>query len=207
MANMKTAEQLTAEIERMNALIAEEEAGIEALYPQIGRVYCNAYADAPADAVKELVGAVNQARANIDSYLNYIKNCNRELGLLRGFVSCEKCGNEVSVHSSFCGACGASMSSVLAALAAADDIICPSCGFATPHGSVYCEKCGTKIVGRQSAEPVAMPVEAPVAMPVTEPVAEPVAVEAKQEAPRCPSCGTVVEAGDIFCLACGFRMA
>lgn len=191
----KTAEELNAEIERLNARIAEEEASIEALYPKIGKAYCAACADAPADAVKELVGAFRRASAQIDACKKEIKTCSKALGLLRGFVSCDKCGKEVSIHAAFCGACGASMSGVLADLASEDDVICPACGLASPSGSIYCEKCGAKIGAQTAAVPVAADLQTESA---------PIEIE---KALRCPECGTKVEEGDLFCPECGHKMA
>lgn len=187
MENLKTAEQMNDEIERLNALVEAEKARIEELYPLIGKAYCEAYSDAPAEAVAALVGAVSEGNRTIKDHTEAIKRCNKALGVLRGVVDCPNCAKEVSIHAAFCSSCGTSMSAALLDLASEDDIICPVCGLATPHGSLFCEKCGAKIGNQADNAPDA---------PATEVKTEHI----------CPSCGTVAEDGDLFCPGCGEKM-
>lgn len=181
MANRLTTEEMNVRIERLKAAIGEEEAKLVDLYPQIGKCYCEHYANDPAPAVADLVAAVNEVNQKVKAY-------KKEIGVLRGVVTCPICGKEVSVHSAFCGSCGASMSAVLRDLAKEDDIICPACGLATPHGSVFCERCGAKLADAGSPAPQPAPAPAPKAKP------------------KCPKCGTELEEGDLFCPECGTRM-
>lgn len=196
MASRLTNEEMNTRVEQLQATVSKEEAKLTELYPQIGKRYCECCADNPLPEVADLVASVNAVHQKI-------RAINKEIGLLRGIVTCPICGKEVSVHSAFCGSCGTSMSAVLRDLASEDDVICPACGLATPHGSVFCEKCGAKLsdAGKSaSAAPGRVPTPAPAPAPAPAPKPAP------ESKPRCPKCGTELEKGDLFCPECGTRM-
>lgn len=182
MIKPNTAEEMDAEVDRLNRAIKDEESRIAGFYPEIGKRYCEICGDAPLPELADSIEAVREGQQKIKAY-------NKQLGLLRGVVPCEKCGKEVSVHASFCGSCGASMRNVLLELADADDRICPICGLATPRDSLFCEKCGARISDVAKIEDLLTP-------------AAPVAPVPK----KCPTCGTQVEENDLFCPECGCKM-
>ena len=115
--------------------------------------------------------------------------------------------------------------------AAAEEPACPVCGEAVSTDEAFCAACGASLAlapippepvaevepdpAAEAAppEPVTEPepvVEAAPPEPVTEPEpvveAAPPPPPAPDEAPACPACGSEIEAGDVFCSACGYTL-
>lgn len=183
MGKNMTLEELQSEIAKLTSDIqAIEQQKLPALYEALGKRYYETHRDQPSAEVRDELAALDDAHQEIAKLQGEIKLDQRRIGKLRGVLNCPKCGKEVSIHSSFCGACGTSMVEELRQLADEDELICPKCGLATPHDSLFCVKCGAKLNGSDltPAEEKAAPAEC-----------------------RCPSCHAKVEADDLFCLECG----
>ena len=131
------------EIRALREKISGEEANIENIFTQIGRLYYNRHRDDCEDCFNAMIGAVRQSKDNIDGY-------KKEILLLNGLVLCEHCGKEIPSNSLFCNFCGTRRSGA----APVDKLICKNCGETIEKGMRFCSFCGHK-VEEDSAEPEA----------------------------------------------------
>ncbi len=62
-------------------------------------------------------------------------------------ISCEQCGNSLSLENKFCPICGAAKTDVLEKI-----ITCSNCKHVNPLTASFCEKCGTQL-SKSNADP------------------------------------------------------
>ncbi len=113
---------------------------------------------------------------------------------------CPNCGAQQIDGAIFCDECGTRL---VAAPAVAPPPVqpaptvvaahCPSCGAQVMPGEMFCQNCGTALGGVAPAPAQPFPYHAP----------PPQAAAGPQEALICPSCGTSLEPGSMFCDMCG----
>ena len=196
---------------RQNSLIAEEHKQIEALYSQIGKLYCETGGSDPETALGKLCIAVSSAFERIEKY-------NEEIRQIKGTKRCPVCGVDIPIASTFCGACGNKIveDAPPAPVVQAQPtpvVQAPPAPVAQAQPAQVVQAQPTPVVEAQPVPvaeaqpvPVAEAPPAPVAQaqpaPVVEaqpaPVAEPVAAKR-----FCVSCGTELNAGSLFCVSCG----
>jgi hypothetical protein len=80
--------------------------------------------------------------------------------------------------------------------------VCPACGAAVSADEAFCAACGASLA-LAPIPPAPVPeVEPPVEAAPVEPTPPP----PPAAAPVCPACGAEIEAGDVFCSACGYAL-
>ncbi|MDR0992731.1 MAG: zinc ribbon domain-containing protein [Ruminococcus sp.] len=88
-----------AEAAKLNAKLLQAKSAIQAKYYEIGKNYCEKYADTPAPEFAEAVEAVNASKA-------VIADIQAKILAAKGYVKCPVCGNSVPFDHDFCGKCG-----------------------------------------------------------------------------------------------------
>jgi RNA polymerase-binding transcription factor DksA len=88
-----------AEAAKLNAKLLQAKTLIQSKYYEIGKLYCEKYADASAPEFTEAVEAVNSAKATI-------ADIQAKILAAKGYVKCPVCGNSVPFDHDFCGKCG-----------------------------------------------------------------------------------------------------
>lgn len=89
-----------ADVAKLNSAIADEERRIDSNYLEIGKLYVARYGEAPEAGFDSMIAAINESQEKIKGYQQQIKD-------IKGVVTCEKCGAEVSGEAAFCSSCGA----------------------------------------------------------------------------------------------------
>jgi rubrerythrin len=88
-----------AEAAKLNAKLMQAKSAIQSKYYEIGKLYCEKYAETPAPDFTEAVDAVNAAKATI-------ADIQTKILAAKGYVKCPVCGNSVPFDHDFCGKCG-----------------------------------------------------------------------------------------------------
>jgi RNA polymerase-binding transcription factor DksA len=88
-----------AEAAKLNAKLLQAKSAIQAKYYEIGKLYCDKYAETPAPDFTEAVDAVNASKA-------VIADIQTKILAAKGYVKCPVCGNSVPFEYDFCGKCG-----------------------------------------------------------------------------------------------------
>lgn len=159
----------TAEVLKLNGMISDEEKRIDTLFTQIGKMYFEHYADAGIPALANLVAEIRDAQ-------NKIKEYDKQVKRLKGFVRCPNCGGDVACGTPFCSSCGTKMP-----MPVETGVRCANCGMPIQNGCAFCTHCGTKVEAKPPVQ------AAPAAGGV------------------CPNCGTVSN-GMPFCVQCGTKI-
>ena len=74
-----------------------------------------------------------------------LQEMHRQYNLIRGLVSCSKCGADVPIGTAYCPACGSPIPQAQPApQAAPQGAVCISCGQPLSPGAQFCPRCGTK---------------------------------------------------------------
>lgn len=129
----------TAEVLKLNNMIADAEKSIENLYTQLGKAYFELYADSPEDALAQIVNDIKLAQTTIT-------DCQREIQQLKGLYSCTNCGANLEKDALFCSRCGTKVERPVEAPATAEENAyrCKKCGASVPEEYAFCINCGTK---------------------------------------------------------------
>lgn len=129
------------DVARLNSAISEREKKISQLYSLIGKSYYEKHKFDSGAEESECIGEINS--------LFYEIAQNREkIRQIKGVMTCEKCGAEVSVNSSFCSVCGASINHADAVREEAGaGRRCPNCNAVVEEGNLFCIHCGAKVDG------------------------------------------------------------
>ncbi len=191
---------------RLNAQISEEQAKINNLYYQIGKLYVTVHRADNEEMFRGMIASIDEAENNIQQWKATVEE-------LRGVQRCEKCGAEVPRGAAFCSVCGNPMAAQASAVPEGF-VQCMNCGAQVRKDMLFCTTCG-KPMAPQVPFPAA-PVQQPAA-PVYEqpvPAPQPVPVYAAPAAPAepavpskkfCPNCGVEMPGDAMFCAECGMR--
>ena len=170
----------SAEVERINSLISEEENRINSIIFQIGKLYLEKHASDYENEFAALINEINSAQKRIAEYREQIQR-------VKNIIKCERCGAEVPNDSLFCSACGNPIPKRTAPKPPANAVICPSCGNQVKKETMFCIYCGQPMPAAQEALHASDPA------PVTEKV--------------CPACGfKTKDQGTNFCFNCGTKL-
>jgi len=118
---------------------------------------------------------------------------------------CPACGEVVSADEAFCAACGASLALAPIPPEPVPEAEPEPAAVAAPSAPAPPEPIAEPEPVTEAAppEPVTEPEPAADAAP---PAPAPPPPPAPAEAPACPACGSEIEAGDVFCSACGYTL-
>ena len=156
MENMKDIAVLEAEI-------AKEEAQINEMYYELGKLYAANYAQNPAEPFAPAMAVIAQAQEKIATYQDQILD-------LKGVRRCKGCGAEVAKGVAFCSSCGTAMPQEKPENTEGMNQ-CSNCGAWMRDTMRFCTTCGTAMVKAEEPTPVVEEpaVEAPmVEAPVVE---------------------------------------
>lgn len=129
----------TTGILKINALITEETALVEAQCLKIGKLYCESHPDNLEQfhaSVQELVKSVKTAEANIAGH-------NVEIKKLKGIVACTSCNADIQPGNMFCMSCGTQKQFVVQI--SNKGKTCANCGADNPMESNFCVSCGDNV--------------------------------------------------------------
>ena len=128
-----------ADTSSINRQIASNEAKMNNLFSEIGKIYYNKNKDNPTEefaaAFKEIVAI--QERIEIEK---------AQLQALKKTKTCTNCGNEIALGVAFCSNCGtkAPEDPVAPTPAAPTSKVCPGCGKVEGPEVAFCSGCGCK---------------------------------------------------------------
>lgn len=131
-------------IEELKKHIEEVEAKINLDFTELGR---EIFAKDEEYAAENCPEIAKRIRRNNDE----IKECNKQINLIKGIVICENCGAEVKNTHTFCQECGHKMKMVTTDVPEGF-ILCGNCNATVPEGSKFCYCCGAKIDNAGVAE-------------------------------------------------------
>ena len=169
----------TAKLEKLDAVICEEEKAIEKCYTELGKAYFEKYGENCEGSFQAYTASIKGAKAKIE-------DCKAQIKELKGIIACPKCGKDVNKTDTFCVGCGTRIAPEPVAVAPApvQTNKCAACGAVLDADSVFCTNCGTKV---EAAAFVATP-----------------AVE--DTTPKCAACGAALDADTVFCTNCGTKV-
>lgn len=136
---------------KLKISIADIEADIEKVYEEMGKTVYELYKSG------EDVGKVfTKECKKIDKMKKDIDEKNKTILYNKGLRSCDKCGEVISIESTFCANCGQKQKPVKIKeekkVEKEDDEkvkvvekVCPQCGLVCAAGSKFCTKCGYNI--------------------------------------------------------------
>lgn len=137
MAAQKTKEMTDSA--RIKGLISDEEKNLTNYYLQIGQLYVNTHFNDYEDAFAELMTGITECASKIRDY-------RQQLQVIKGIVTCEKCGAEIPNSVAFCSACGAPAPKQPEPVAPVDNTPkCPGCGSAITKDAAFCPFCGKSL--------------------------------------------------------------
>jgi len=172
----------TAEVIRLNTVIAEEEKRVRSLYEKLGKAYLELHADSVEETLSGFVGDIKEAEKKVNDYREEVKR-------LKGYTDCPNCGKSVEYGAPFCSSCGNRMASSAGA-PAVNGTYCTQCGCPVSEGSAFCTQCGTKV--NAAAQPTP---------------AQPNADQPSRPLMRyCPACGKTAAGENQFCIRCGTKI-
>lgn len=177
-----------SEVARINSLISQNEAKINNLYYQIGKLYVSVHGNDCEDEFRGMVESVAELEQQISTFKDQIQD-------VKGVQRCEKCGAEVQRGVAYCSACGAALPKVEKQINPDDYMRCPSCGSQVKKGMRFCTSCG---------HPMTVPFAS-----VTKDMSEFITageevIEEKEKI--CPNCGAALSDDSVFCSECGTRL-
>lgn len=178
---------------RLNAQISEEQAKINNLYYQIGKLYVTVHRADNEEMFRGMIASIDEAENNIQQWKATVEE-------LRGVQRCEKCGAEVPRGVAFCSICGNPMAAQQASAVPEGFVQCMNCGAQVRKDMRFCTTCG-KPMAPQVPFPAA-PVQQPAALVYEQPVPAEPAVPSKK---FCPNCGVEMPGDAMFCAECGMR--
>lgn len=141
-----------SDVLRLESLASKEEARAEQIYSQIGRLYLELHADSFEPDFADLVGAVQEAELNIQTYrqqVEEVKNsrAREEAAAVQagaaGMMKCPSCGADIPEGGAFCTSCGKPVPQPETDEAPRKRF-CTVCGALLASDAVFCESCGTK---------------------------------------------------------------
>ena len=127
----------TANVVKINGLIADEEKRINASLLEIGKVCFEKYSDNPDASLDRFVAQINDAKSKIEEYSAQIKK-------IKGYIKCEQCGAEIPPDNSFCNGCGFKIEVKPKNAPNQSGISCNSCGASLSPDLAFCTNCGQK---------------------------------------------------------------
>lgn len=135
---------------KLKISISDKEADIEKIYEDMGKAVYDLYKS--GDDVGK--GFTKECK-KIDKMNKEISEMNKTILYNKGLRNCEKCGEEISIESTFCGNCGQKQKPVKIKTEKKDEKeaeeeklvekVCPQCGLVCAAGSKFCTKCGYNI--------------------------------------------------------------
>ena len=170
-----------SDIARLNSMISEEEAKINNIYYQVGKLYVAMHPQDHEEEFSGMIATLEESNGKIADYRQQVQD-------IKGVVLCPQCGAEVQSGVAFCSSCGASMSKV--EVKNTDDLVrCEGCGTMIKKGVRFCTSCGKPMVQVATSETATTP-----------------ALENETTSNVCPNCGAKIEAGLAFCVECGTKL-
>lgn len=134
-----------AEVTSLNSQINSQEDIIRNAYTEIGRAYFEAHRNQTEDPYMQQMQKIFAAQAAIEEKKQRIRE-------IKGVKTCEHCGAEIPLGTTFCGNCGSKVEepvSPIQPVPALEEkpaaIHCPQCGIELPADAAFCTSCGCKI--------------------------------------------------------------
>lgn len=129
-----------ADTSSINRQIATDEAKMNTLFSEIGKIYYTKNKDNPTE---EFSAAFNE----IATLKEKIANEKAQLQALKKTKTCTNCGAEIAVGVAFCSNCGtkAPEDPVAPPPAAPATVSCPNCGNTEAATVSFCSNCGCKM--------------------------------------------------------------
>lgn len=130
-----------AEITRLNSVIKENEAEVDAIYAELGELYYKSHCNDKAPEFADEIQKISALIAETDE-------CRENILDLKGLAKCPYCGAEFSSDETECPECGKAVAR--AAVKTTDRngderLICSVCGYHMRPGSNFCIMCGTPV--------------------------------------------------------------
>ncbi len=135
-----------------------------------------------------------------------------------GAILCPGCGAENVPGELFCAECGTPLEApapeqavaasthtpaeVASPVVQEANLRCAACGAEVRPGDTFCFACGARLADQQEAPEPLAPLEA-VAATAAQEAPTTISASAAPSPNECPSCGAVVQPGDLFCDFCG----
>ena len=125
---------------RIEADMSMAQAELDRTYNNLGRMFYDKLKgrEVPEEEAKALA-------ERVDLIGRDLQEMHRQYNLIRGLVSCSKCGADVPIGTAYCPACGSPIPQAQPApQAAPQGPVCISCGQILSPGAQFCPRCGTK---------------------------------------------------------------
>ena len=154
---------------RLSSAIKAEEEKQNNLYREVGKYY---FENCAANAEGQLKVLCDQIVASMELTCQY----KQQQHVLKGMVSCPKCGAQISANSGFCNVCGSKIEKqVSPAPQPGAGKICPKCQKTVEADALFCTFCGNQFEAQPAApayeEPAAPAYEEPATPAYEEPAA------------------------------------
>lgn len=129
----------TAEVLKLNNMIADAEKSIENLYSQLGKAYFELHADSSEDPLSSIINDIKLAQKTIS-------DCQKEIQQIKGLCICTNCGANLEKEALFCSRCGTKVEHPVETPATTEENVyhCKKCGVVVPEEYAFCINCGTK---------------------------------------------------------------
>ena len=130
----------TAEVLKLNSMIADEERLLKEYYIELGKTYYEANKDSIPEEYASHFANITEKHANI-------ANLNDQINKVKGLFPCPNCGASLPSDALFCSSCGAKIEKPAEPVAEdpSDVKRCTKCGEPIQEGFAFCINCGTKV--------------------------------------------------------------
>lgn len=132
----------TAEVLKLNSMIADEENQLKELYIELGKSYYEANYSSIPEEYTSLFANIKEKHTNI-------ANLNDQVNKVKGLFPCPNCGASLPSDALFCSSCGTKIEkteeTVPVAEEATDVKRCTNCGEPIQDGFAFCINCGAKV--------------------------------------------------------------